>query len=76
MTILASIVVDDDTAYGYHQLAAIPQHGDRLHLPNGDDILILTVERVDHYPVPAKHGATSIFGSITPAVTVFCRGMG
>ena len=75
MPILAHIYIDGDTEPGYYQLAALPARGDRLHLPSGDDVLILTVERVDHYPVPAKLAATNIFGSITPAVTVYCRGM-
>ena len=76
MTILASVFVDNDTVPGLYRFAALPRRGDQLHLPNGGDVLILTVERVDHYPVPAKVGASNIFGSITPAVTVFCRGMG
>lgn len=71
--ILANIHVDGDTAPGQYRLAALPYRGDQLHLPNGNDILILIVERVDHYPVPAQHGASNIFGSITPALTVYCR---
>lgn len=76
MTILASIYVDGDTAPGLYQFAALPHRGDRLHIPNGNDVLVLTVERVDHYPVPAKHGGANIFGSITPAVTVYCGRVG
>ena len=72
MTILAHIYVDGDTAPGLYKFAAVPSRGDRLHLPNGDDVMVLTVERVDHYPVPTQHGATNIFGSITPALTVYC----
>ncbi|MCB4863203.1 hypothetical protein K7W03_26885 [Sphingobium sp. PNB] len=72
MTILANIYIDGDTAPGLYQFAAIPHRGDRLHIQQGDDVLILTVERVDHYPVPAKLGAANIFGGGAPAVTVFC----
>ncbi|WP_022684527.1 hypothetical protein [Sphingobium bisphenolivorans] len=76
MTTLARIYIDDDTMLGLHQFAALPGRGDRLHIGHEGDVLVLTVERVDHYPVPAKMGASNIFGSITPAVTVYCRGMG
>ena len=71
--ILAHIFVDGDTEPGLYELASIPSHGDRLHLPHDGDVLVLTVERVDHYPVPAKHGASNIFGSIQPAITIYCH---
>lgn len=73
MPILARIYIDDDTMLGLHSFAALPRRGDRLHIEHEGDVLVLTVERVDHYPVPAQHGASNIFGSITPAVTVFCK---
>ena len=71
--ILARIYVDDDRMLGLHQFAAMPSHGDRLHIEHESDVLVLIVERVDHYPVPAKHGASNIFGSVKPALTVYCR---
>lgn len=71
--ILANIYVDGDTAPGLFRFAALPSRGDRLHLPNGDDVMVLTVERIDHYPVPTHLGAANIFGSSKPALTVYCR---
>lgn len=71
--IQAKITIDGDTDPGFHMLAAIPNHGDQLHIEHERDVLVLTVERVDHYPVPMRNGAANIFGSITPSVTVFCR---
>ena len=71
--ILAHLYVDGDTSPGLHSFAAIPHRGDQVHLPNGEDVMVLTVERVDHYPVPAKHGASNIFGSVQPTLTVYCR---
>lgn len=76
MTILANIHVDGDTAPGLYRFASIPRRGDHLHIPQGDDILVLTVERVVHYPVEAKLGGANIFGAIAPAVTVFCGRVG
>ena len=72
MTILVNLYLDDGHKLGLHQLAGIPHRGDRLHIEQGGDVLVLTVERVDHYPVPARHGGANIFGSVTPAVTVYC----
>lgn len=71
--IQAHILVDGDTDPGYQLLAAIPNHGDRLHIEHEGDVLVLEVVRIDHYPVAAKAGAANIFGSLTPAVAVFCR---
>lgn len=76
MSILAHLHVDGDTEPGLYRFASIPRRGDRIHIEQDDDILILTVERVDHYPVAAKLGAANIFGSITPAVTVYCGRVG
>lgn len=72
MTILANLYLDDDHKLGLFQFAAIPHRGDRLHIEHDGDVMVLTVERVDHYPVPAKLGSANIFGSAAPAVTVFC----
>ena len=74
--ILAHLYVDGDTAPVAHRFASLPRRGDHIHIEQGRDVLVLTVERVDHYPVAAKHGASNIFGSITPAVTVYCGRVG
>lgn len=73
MAFLAHIYVDGDTAPGLYRFASIPGHGDRLHIPVDGDVLVLTVERVDHYPVPAQLGAANIFGSTKPAITIYCH---
>lgn len=70
--IFAHLYLDDDHPLGFHKFAGVPNHGDRVHIAQGNDVLVLKVERVDHYPVPAAHGASNIFGSITPAITVYC----
>ena len=71
--ILANIYVDGDTAPGLYQFIGIPSHGDRLHIDMDGDALVVAVERVDHYPVPAKLGAANIFGSTKPAITIYCH---
>ncbi|WP_156678939.1 hypothetical protein [Sphingomonas profundi] len=49
-----------------------PVVGDVIHIEHEDEAIVVSVERIEHYPV-AMTGGTNIFGGREPALTVIAR---